>query len=222
MDLETAIEALPVGEYPIVGGARLRASWAGKCARQVSYLVEGVKQQPVAASSRIAFAVGDGVHALVQHALGLMYPLGHAEEPALLCAHDDYAHPCAPGPPDGGTLIGCHADFATGETVWEIKTVQTFGFRQGPQAHHLVQAGLSALALDVPTIELVYVDKAKGAIASYAVHTETVAGMVIEEAARLAGVLAGPGEAPKIDPHQGHWQCRYCPFTHHCSRDPRP
>ena len=170
-DILSVIEALPEEPYPAVGGAPLRASWAGQCARQVSYRIAGVEPEPFQASSLIAFTVGHALHDLVQRALSALHPLGHAEERGALCIHTDggTAHTVFSRPCEGShrVVLGCHADFATEECVWEIKSMQTYAFQKGPAPHHILQAGLCALALDVPLIELVYVDKAKGEVEVY-------------------------------------------------------
>ena len=217
-DILSVIEALPEEPYPATAGAPLRASWAGQCARQVSYRVEGVEPEPFQASSLIAFSVGHAIHDLIQQALSSLHPMGHAEEPGLLCIHPDDAHPVHPRPCEGSdwVVLGCHADFATEECVWEIKSMQTYAFIKGPAPHHILQASLCALALDVPRIELVYVDKAKGDVQTYSFDDFQEA--AIDEALRLARVITHK-KAPKIDPGRQHWQCRYCPFFEHCGKD---
>jgi CRISPR/Cas system-associated exonuclease Cas4 (RecB family) len=219
-DILSAIEALPEEPYPSAMGAPLRASWAGQCARQVSYRVAGVEAEPYQASSLIAFTVGHALHDLVQRALSALHPMWHAEEPGALCVHADVgmAHPVGPLRACEGSdrvVLGCHADFATEECVWEIKSMQTFAFQKEPAPHHILQAGLCALALDVPRTELVYVDKAKGDVEVYPFEVQKDA---LDEAIRLARVITHK-EAPRISPTRMHWQCKYCPFYEHCGQD---
>jgi hypothetical protein len=209
------IEAFPSDEYPIVGGAKLRASFAGACARQVQFRTQGAEGAPVPASSRIAFKIGHAVGDLIAAALQYLEPGGTQEAPGILCVHDEFAHPWSVLEPcSAGTLIGCHADFATDRKVYEVKTMQTFAFNKGPNEHHILQAGICALALDVREIELVYIDKAKGEIATYPFGWEDFYAQALDEAIRLARVLRG--DAPMIDPTHQHWRCRYCPFESIC------
>jgi hypothetical protein len=229
-DLEGAIAATPDDAPPFVGGAPLRASWAGDCARKIAYHLRG---EPVtdelSAASQIAFAVGSAVHELVQDALLELHPLGVAEAEGCLVVSDEVTAiaPALAADFEETPVIGCHADFLYGQwsygpTVVEIKTMQTFPFErakeEGPQEHHVLQAGLNGLAQGAEQIELVYIDKAKGAIAVYTPKDWQKAAS--EEALRLAAIWESHriGQLPApIDEARRHWRCRYgCPFLATC------
>lgn len=207
--LTHAIEAAPEVPYPPVAGAPMRASWAGKCARQITYMLrDEPADRPVAARTQFALAVGHAVHEVVQAALQRLHPEGIAEQEGVLGDAGD-----------GRPLVGCHADYAYGRVVVEIKSMQTYAFRQDVRQEHVLQAGLCGLALGAAFVELVYVDKARGDIAVTRLGTDLWQDAARAELARFerlwalhrAGELGDP-----IDQDRKVWQCRFCAFARPC------
>lgn len=213
------LDALPDDEdYPIAGGATLRASWAGSCERVISYRVQHVEPTDVLPLNvRLAFAVGHAVHDVVQAGLQALYPKGETERAG--------SFPCSE---DGEVTVGFHADFwrprgwSLGGTVTEIKTMQTFAFvkarHEGVQPWHLAQAGIAAVGTGASVVEIVYVDKAKGDMDVYRFDepgwvpptTQALDSMVRAATAEL-------GE--RIDPNRQHWRCRSCQYYTRCGQD---
>ena len=216
--VDDLLAALPDDEdYPIAGGATLRASWAGSCERVVSYRVHGVEpSDPLPLSLRFAFAVGHAVHDVVQAGLGALFPDGEAEKEGSF-----------PYGEHGELTVGFHADFWrpggwSPGVITEIKTMQTFAFskarKEGVQPWHLAQAGIAAFGLRLEWVELVYVDKAKGDLDIYRFdHTQWVppATQALFSMVRAATVELGE----RIDPNRQHWRCRSCQYYTRCGQD---
>ena len=224
--LRNAIRLLPQEPYPPTQGAPLRASWAGKCARQVGYLLADAEPTPWPAKTRLTFAMGSAVHEVVQAGLQALYPLGEPEkEGGLRVTPEGAVVPALDWQPPH---VGVHADFFTPGTVWEIKTIAAFGFErargEGPLEHHVLQAGLGALALGAEFIELIYCNKNTSDLLNWVLPAEVWEKQAREEALRLARVLVSTKAGilpPRIDPARKSWQCRYCEFYDECEKDGR-
>jgi hypothetical protein len=217
--VDDLLAALPdEDDYPIAGGATLRASWAGSCERVVSYRVRGVEPSDMLPLTvRLAFAVGRAVHDVVQAGLGVLYPKGEAEKEGVL---ESNTRTWRPFP-----LVGFHADFwrpGGGGTVTEIKTMQTFALfkarKEGVQPWHLAQAGIAALGLSASVVEIVYVDKAKGDMDVYRFPWDEFAPVARHAVhSMMRAATAELGE--RIDPDRQHWRCRNCEFYTRCGQD---
>ena len=226
--LEAAIADRENVAPPIVGGAPLRASWAGACARQIGYkLRHEPETEALSAQSAIAFAVGTAIHEQLQWALQRLHPDGAAEvEGSLEIWDNKIVRPNPLFPLEVmSPAIGCHADFAYGKVVIEIKSMQPYAFdkavREGAQEHHVLQVGLNGLAQGAEVVVLIYVDKAKGRIATFELGADPWKDKATAEALRLASIwgLWSQGHlADPIDPARKVWQCRYCPFLTTCKQ----
>lgn len=63
-----------------IPGLPIRASWAGKCARQVAYNVAGAEEtNPTTAPDAWNFALGQYIHELAQHAVAKLFPGSETE-----------------------------------------------------------------------------------------------------------------------------------------------
>ena len=162
-----------------------------------------------------------------------LYPLGEPEAEGRLAVWLDpdngesVIFPLKAGTPALETVpvIGCHADFWRPADFWcpatvtEVKTMQPYAWDkaqdEGPQLHHVLQAGLCALALEAGAIELVYIDKAKGRVAVFAVPDGWQA-LASTEASRLAR-LWPVGTIPEpMDYRRSVWQCKFCLWLTTC------
>ena len=211
--VDDLLAALPdEDDYPIAGGATLRASWAGSCERVVSYRVHGVEpSDPLPLSLRFAFAVGHAVHDVVQAGLQALYPKGETERAG--------SFPCSE---DGEVTVGFHADFWRPGIVTEIKTMQTFAFskarKEGVQPWHLAQAGIAAFGTGASVVEIVYVDKAKGDLDIYRFGHDQWGSLATHALLSMyCGATAELGE--RIDPDRQHWRCRSCQYYTRCGQD---
>lgn len=233
------------GDRPHAFDRRLRASWAGNCARKIGFELIGFPPdlETEARSLRI-FQAGDDIHDLIQSALIQFYGI-EIEVPSDWWPTLD---------------LGCNLDGAGSvndkATGIEIKSMAPFGFeiatgqRQrdelpGPKFEHVLQSGLGSLA---PTIEaeqlwIIYVNKATSDIADWIFSVDeplphldgrTVRELVADELRRMSGILSrvDAGQLPRAvipgygvvdDPpprgsKKSPWPCRFCPFQPTCSR----
>lgn len=229
--VDDLLAALPdEDDYPIVGGAPLRASWAGSCERVISYRLQHVEPtDPLPLNVRFAFAVGHAVHEVVQAGLQALYLEGEAEKAGVL---EDFWTTWTDGQIYEVPPVGFHADFW--RPVWddeeednigivtEIKTMQSYPFNrareEGVQPWHLAQAGIAALGLRASVVEIVYVDKATGQVDIYRFDDpqwRQAAHLALGSMARAAAAELGE----RIDRNRKHWRCRNCEFFTRCGKD---
>ncbi len=213
--LEAAVGSVPSSAYAIVANAPMRASWAGMCERQISYMLsaEPASDAGPDPAREIAFAVGHAIGDLIARALRDLYPEGAPEAEGVIGQAGD-----------GRPLIGCHADYATATDLWEIKTMKSYAFglalQRGVQDHHLTQAALGAKALGATQVHLVYVDKDQGRLAEWAYGPDVWQPMAEREVARFAAIWSAlPKLGAPIDEARKHWRCRFCAWATTCRED---
>lgn len=183
-----------------VEGVRLRASWAGRCSREIGYKVAGLPEtDPPDLAAYWRFGLGTLVHERLQSVLADAYPGAEIEKitdwkrlglsgashvDAYLVTEErtssSFRSPSGPGSsgqedelggagarseayvsdPDEGPNSG-----RTRSTVIEIKTTNGFAYKlmvgargpaQGPKSGALLQAALSARALDADEVVIIY------------------------------------------------------------------
>lgn len=128
-----------------VEGSLFRHSWAGKCARQTRYYIEGRKEtEPPDVAALWVFRMGQLVHDEIEPALQAIMPGVQLE---VLCVSPDV---------DGSCSIDAMLNFGDGthQTV-EIKSLGGFGFKtavgagakkEGPRHSSVAQLALNAHA----------------------------------------------------------------------------
>lgn len=220
--------------------ARLRASDAYKCARQLGFRMEKVpKDIELDARALMTFRIGDVYHDIVQRAI-----IRH------LNAKTEVDFDLRPKL----SLYG-RADFAYDDVVGEIKSQSGYGFDvstgakksadgPGPKVDHLLQPGFAAVSPQIAAskIHIVYLNKDRGVVAEWLIGLDdplphlggqSVRELVNIEAARLRSVLADlddgciparvvPGygtvdEPPPEGSRAQPWNCRFCAWQPTCA-----
>ena len=133
--------------------SRIRASWAGMCARRIGYSVAGVEESnPTTAADAWRFNVGSMLHETIQEVIVARFPGSTIEVKVRLSEIGSGHIDVVLTKPDGKRV------------VVEIKTINGFGFRrmfgrdgEGPRYGGIVQGALNAAALDPPADELMLV-----------------------------------------------------------------
>lgn len=224
--------------------ARLRASDAMKCARQLGFRVLGVPADIQYDSQQLmTFRAGDFYHSIVQEAVA-----------RHLNARIEVDFDLRPE----WNLYG-KCDFAYDDVAGEVKSQAGYGFDlatgartsndgPGPQLDHLVQAGMAATSpqLMASYVHMVYVNKDRGCVAEWMIglddelrHLEdrTLRELVEEELQRASlvlatldsGVMPGreipgyglvEGTPPAAGSRDDPWPCRYCSWQPTCAGQP--
>lgn len=133
--------------------SRIRASWAGMCARRIAYAVAGIEDSnPTTAADAWRFNTGSMVHEAIQRVITARFPGSTIETKVRLSDIGSGHIDVVLLKPDGKRV------------VIEIKTINGFGFRrmfgrdgEGPRYSGVVQGALNAAALDPPADELMLV-----------------------------------------------------------------
>lgn len=144
----TAVEGLPY-----------RASYAAlRCDRQLFYAMKGVERPLPNIADAYRMSLGTLVHAGLEPAIKAAFPSAQFEVPVDLrtIGVDGSAH---------ADIVTYHDDGKV-DAVVEVKTVNGFGFKsmatnfkgpaQGPRSGHVLQAAMSALALDADRVVVAY------------------------------------------------------------------
>lgn len=137
-----------------IPGTRVRASWAGDCARAIAYHVAGVEESnPITVADAWRFNVGQMVHDQVQAKIEAAFPGSVSEVKVSIGEH-------------GSGHMDMWVVRADGRTVSvEIKTVNGTGFRrmvdarnpEGPRVKYVMQGALNAANHDPLPDELLIV-----------------------------------------------------------------
>ena len=133
-------------------GSRIRASWAGDCARAIAYRLAGVEESdPITVADAWRFNIGTLAHEHIQAAVEKAYP-GSTSEVKVRIGEDGSGH------------MDMHVVREDGRTAAvEIKTTNGFGFKkmtlgsnpEGVRIKYLYQGALNAAAMDPQPDELV-------------------------------------------------------------------
>lgn len=134
-------------ERPTATGTRLRASWAGRCARQIHYRLIGAPAEPPDLPGAWSMDRGKIVHALLdEFAMARGWQI---ETPVVVSEH-----------------ISAHVDFfdPVGRRAMELKTTGGYSFKmkatpdrgapEGPAFGDVLQGALGAYALDADELYL--------------------------------------------------------------------
>lgn len=136
----------------------LRNSWAGMCARAISYHMAGTEQtNPPSVADRWRMSLGTAVHDIIQQAYAHAFPDAQAEVKIDMRGVGL----------DSSGNIDMVATVRSADEVAsiEIKSVNGFGFKcavgaqgvaEGPKQAHLAQAALNAKGVDADTCCVVY------------------------------------------------------------------
>lgn len=135
--------------------SRIRASWAGNCARQVAYGVAGAEEtDPVGAADAYRFAVGTLVHETVQQIVLNRFPGSESEYKVRISdlgsGHIDIR------------LVIKEGDEIVRRINIELKTINGWGYRrmfgingEGPRYGGVIQGAISAAYCDPPPDEII-------------------------------------------------------------------
>lgn len=124
--------------------SRIRASWAGKCARYIAYQVAGIEESnPVTVADAWRFNVGNLVHDAIQPIVLELFPGSEAEYKVRILDI-------------GSGHVDILLVMSDGQTVVvEIKTINGHGYRrmfgeygEGPRYQGVVQACVSAANIE--------------------------------------------------------------------------
>ncbi len=211
-----------------VDGARIRHSWAGECARALSYhITEEPETNPPDRPALLTFALGQQVHDWWQEGM-----IERGAEIEVKCQ--------IPEIQSAG-----HIDAVLGDVAYEAKSINGFGFKQamgasgkgeGPRASAVLQGALNAYAIGAKTLRVVYVSleqiskniakklpfttNDQRMVAQWTFGEEEYATIAVKEVTRMRKVLdlvdAGevvprhipgmPSGARITDPSKGTWQ----------------
>lgn len=134
-----------------LAGSRVRASWAGMCAKRVAYAVYGVEEtNPPTVPDAWRFNIGSMLHDHIQEVVQRKFP-GSAVEVKVKIGEHGSGHM---------DVLVKRQDGEVERTISvELKTINGFGFKQavgqeGPKAPHVMQGALNAAAMDPPPDEL--------------------------------------------------------------------
>ena len=207
----------PAGDRPAAGEAPVRASWAGRCARELWYQRHWPRPWQPTLEEQLRLEMGQRAHELVQAVLLRLWPEGTVEAEGLWWD--------GPGAFAPRLFLGAHADFLygdEGETVAvEIKTVQApWAVTRGPADHHWLQAELVALACGAHRIVVLLVARSNGETAS--VERAASSDIATAEYYRLLAALTSEDFPPRIDERMAHWRCRGCPYATECTFSTTP
>lgn len=228
--------------------ARLRASDAYKCARQIAYRSLGVPPDVTYdAQQLMTFRAGDFYHSVVQAAVAETLKARIEVDFDLRPEWDLYGKCDYVFEHDGDVVAG------------EIKSQAGYGFDlatgakkssdgPGPKLDHLLQVGMAATSpqIDAAYVHVVYISKDRGVVAEWMLgldeelrHLEdrTLRDLVEEELQRTVLVLASldagvipardvpghglvVGEPPAAYTRDDPWTCRYCSWQPSCALQP--
>jgi hypothetical protein len=217
VDVMLTSERNAEGDRPKAFDRRLRASWAGQCARKIGFeLLAYPPDLETEGKSLRIFRAGDDIHDLIQSALIKEYGID-IEVPSDWWPTLDLGCNL-----DGHSTELLIAGYTTPKrTGIEIKSMAPYGFEiatgqrargelPGPKFEHVLQSGLGSLApaLDAEQIWIIYVNKATSDIADWIIGVDeplshlggrTVRDMVAAELRRMAGILSriDNGELPR-------------------------
>lgn len=134
-----------------IPGSRVRASWAGMCARKIAYMIAGIEESnPTTVADAWRFNIGSMLHRMAQDVAERKYPGAKVELKVAV-----------------GDIGSAHVDFLItkpdGRTAQiEMKTINGTGFRrmfgpngEGPRFGGVVQAALPAIFMDPMPDEIV-------------------------------------------------------------------
>lgn len=136
--------------------ARLRHSWAGKCARALYYELAGVEGEDMDVPGVWVTSLGRFIHEHWQTAVERDLRADHGEGLTVTPEAKMYIDECA---------SAGHADlFVIGpdgtRVVWELKTINGTGFRNlykyGPRWSHVIQGALNGYGLAATEVRIVY------------------------------------------------------------------
>lgn len=162
---------VPEDELPFaIAGSRVRASWAGKCSRDIQYRMLGIEpSNPPELSGEWRMGLGSLVHSELQGVIEGVFPDAEVEKVVDLnavglagSAHADLylVHDGTPVHHPGAAV-----PVQSKRTVLEVKTINGWGFKsivgargvpEGPRTTAILQASLVGRALDADEVVLVY------------------------------------------------------------------
>jgi CRISPR/Cas system-associated exonuclease Cas4 (RecB family) len=204
------------------------ASEAGSCRRRVAFRVAGFdRTEPMDIHGQVATRMGTDLHDVVQQALG---GIVETEVPWELPTYK----------------VTGRADIVGKKVVGEIKSMHSYPFEmavhgirgsgpEGPKMEHLLQAAMSAEALDKDQVRLIYVNKAR------TVKTETFAqftvdydgelrGSTVDELQALSYIVDAVADDKLVareyngevieNPNGTRWPCGYCGWKSLCAELP--
>lgn len=145
-----------------VPGTRFRHSWAGKCARELSYLTLGYEpSEPFDEATYWVFGIGKAIHELWQQRLMDAFPGCEVEVNCRIDEMDSSGHIDAVITGDNSG-VGVPAGK---KVALELKTINGFGFKmaigargkaEGPRDSAIIQGALNAHAVDADELVIVY------------------------------------------------------------------
>ena len=176
------------------------------CKRSIWYDRTG--EQPISripADLRMLFDMGHALHDMIQDKLQKSFPDFTSEVPVSF----DDLH------------ISGHCDgvFKDKEWVLEIKTVGESVYRNliRPKEEHVYQIHAYMFALDIPRCQLLYVNRATGAMRLFRVKFDNSIWENIKDIIRFVEDSVKTGTAPAREVNK--WICRTCKFYHVCKPD---
>ncbi len=202
-------------------GSRVRASWAGMCARRIAYGVANIEEtDPTTVADAWRMNIGTLLHDHIQKAIIKAFPGSEAEVKVPLLGGVGSGHMDLMVKMPDGKRISC-----------EIKSVNGFGFKkmvsssnpEGPRLSYMLQAALNAAAMDPLPDEMVIAvfslecispsEAQKNSIrseygrfsAQWSFTQEEFLAIAAEESARLNRIVelvdeSGPVAVPRIIP----------------------
>lgn len=198
------------------------ASEALGCERKIALRSLGFKgTQPISLMSRITLTIGSHIHDVVQGAMARKYPDFEREVEWSL---DQVT----------GRADGVYTARNGRKTVLEIKTVSDWKFRTAvsrdePAEENVLQAMISAFALGIDQVHLLYIQKngAGNAEATKEWMIDLDGPRVTREIRRLTGIIERARDGVVADrvylgrvhePDRAKWPCSYCPVYAECVR----
>ncbi len=225
-------------EPSLVQGLHANASSAGACARQIAFRIAGLApSNPITGDALFNFSVGDAIHEVIQKAMLAKIPGAMVEVRGVV---------------DG--FITCRADALypaedCKSVCGEIKSVSDFAFKlatgaklksngqwnkkdqvaDGPKLEHILQVGISAVAVGAYYVAIVYARKTatKGEPVAHEwrFKLSDIRDKVDAEISRLRAIVGQVGanlmpdreyQGEILDPKAKKYPCSYCSYAQAC------
>ena len=142
-----------------VEGTRIRHSWAGKCAREISYrLTDTDETEPMDLASAWTVTIGHLVHDMWQEYLQLVFPEAQIEVKGVIQEIDSSCHVDA--------VVTFEIEGKPWKVALELKSINGFGFKmaigargeaEGPRGSAIKQGALNAVAMGADELVIAYV-----------------------------------------------------------------
>lgn len=119
-------------------------------------------------------------------------------------------------------IISGRIDFIDGDTIFELKTVNSLRFieKEGPHQDHLKQVKFYAWCNAYPNAKIIYMDLNDALVFDVDLSNEDETIDEFEDLARRLYTGIVTDEPP--EPNAQTWECKYCTYKDRCKNDTQP